>query len=542
MLKINKIKKEKNVNNVGAISIARKPQRNTITNVGADAHVYPTTKKCNIGVGADASVCPSTKAYNNRRGTGHRAQEPAAITLVALVITVIILIILAGVSLNLALGENGIFTKSKQAVDKYKDSAQKEQNEMDNLYNTLVGLTDEGADTVAENKPNAPVIPKDLPENTTMQLVKYENGAWVSDTEGTSWSYVAGTGNEDNTSSHWANAKVTIDGVESFFVWIPRFAYKITYYKDADKTPVDEDTPTPTQYGKIDVVFLQGTGDTYIDEEGKTQTAKRVTDEGADPKTDYIVHPAFTKTQKEDGTLTYDNGEWSEELAGLWIGKYETSHTGCTEYATSGEGTLNENKIKIQPGITSWRNDTIGNFYTAAKEYEANLNSHMLKNSEWGAVAYLTHSQYGRNGKEVGHNDSSNYITGTGNNDATSTGNEYGIYDLRGGACEYVAAYYNGGSTLSTYGSSFASQNGTSDEYATVYTGTTASSNYKKGDATYETSGWNSDYTRFVYSDSPFFYHGGDYYNVSYAGVFYCSGGEGVSSKWFSFRLCLAVM
>ncbi len=61
-----------------------------------------------------------------------------AITLVALVITIIILIILAGVSLNLALGQNGIFQKSKQAVDKYKDEAQKEQNMLENIYQDMI--------------------------------------------------------------------------------------------------------------------------------------------------------------------------------------------------------------------------------------------------------------------------------------------------------------------------------------------------------------------------------------------------------------------
>ncbi len=528
MLKINKIKKEKNVNNVGAILIARKPQRNTITNVGADASVRPN----------------ATKAYNNRRGTGHRAQEPAAITLVALVITIIILIILAGVSLNLALGENGIFQKSKQAVDKYKDSAQREQNEMDNLYNTLVGLTDggDGDDDKVLNPPNAPVILNDLPENTKMQLVKYDGDSkeWVEDTDGSSWSYVAGTGNDDNTLSHWANAKVTIDNVESYFVWIPRYAYKITYYKDADKTPVDEGDDTPTQYGKIDVVFLQGTTDNYIDEEGKEQAAKRVTDEGVNVTRDYVVHPAFTKTVDTDGNQTYDNGEWKEELAGLWVGKYETSHTGCTTTASSGKGTLNGNKIKIQSGITSWRKDTIGNFYTAAKAYSEDLNSHMLKNSEWGAVAYLTHSKYGRNGHEVGHNNSSNYITGTGENNASSTGNEYGIYDLRGGAEEYVAAYYKNSENLSKCGSSFA--NGTSDEYATAYTDASASTNYKKGDATYETSGWNSDSAGFVNSFKPFFVRGGSEGVDSLAGVFFSTMDDGDAASYSSFRMCLAVV
>ena len=67
-----------------------------------------------------------------------------AITLVALVITVIILIILAGVSLNLALGQNGIFVKSKEAVDKYKDEAQKEQNTLENIYVDILAETGGG--------------------------------------------------------------------------------------------------------------------------------------------------------------------------------------------------------------------------------------------------------------------------------------------------------------------------------------------------------------------------------------------------------------
>ena len=80
------------------------------------------TNKTNVG--ANASVCPNAiKEYNNRRGTGHRAQESNAITLIALVITIIILIILAGVTLNLTLGENGIFNKSKQGVDKYEETS-----------------------------------------------------------------------------------------------------------------------------------------------------------------------------------------------------------------------------------------------------------------------------------------------------------------------------------------------------------------------------------------------------------------------------------
>ena len=197
--------------------------------------------------------------------------------------------------------------------------------------------------------------------------------------------------------------------------------------------------------------------------------------------------------------------------------------------------------IAVQPNMSSWRNITIGNAYTNARNYSTNLNSHMLKNSEWGAIAYLTHSQYGRNGHEININNSSNYITGEGENLATSTGNKYGIYDLSGGAYEYVAAYYSESSSL-TNGSSFAKQNGISDVYATAYTGSNESSDYKKGDATYKTKQWNSDTAQFVNSSYPFFKRGGYTNEGSFAGVFCYWSSQGDVTEGNSFRMCLAVM
>ena len=68
-----------------------------------------------------------------------------------------------------------------------------------------------------------------------------------------------------------------------------------------------------------------------------------------------------------------------------------------------------------------------------------------MKNIEWGAVAYLTQSKYGIciNGicKEMTHNSNGNFYTGISIEDNTSystTKNIYGIYDMSGGAWEYV--------------------------------------------------------------------------------------------------------
>ena len=356
-----------------------------------------------------------------------------------------------------------------------------------------------------------------------MQLVKYDETTqeWVEDMTNTAYNYVEQTGTTENGgTSEWANAKVTIDGVESYFVWIPRYAYKI-----------DSENQT------IDVKFLKNTGVEATD----GTICKYADDSSLNTSTDYIIHPAFT--------ADVENGGWDTELPGLWIGKYETARSD-SEGTTQGTSTT----IKIQPNVTSWRNETIGDMYTYAYNYARNLESHMLKNSEWGAVAYLTHSQYGRNETEIAINNSGSYITGISGGSAnaslgaptyeynttngvlaSSTGNVYGIYDLSGGAYEFVAAYYNGSSALSN-GSSFASQGGTSTKYATAYTGTIESSAFKYGDATYETSGWNGDDAYFL---DPFFDRGGSCSYGSIGGIFYFNHNEGNSKSSHSFRICL---
>ena len=453
-------------------------------------------------------------------------KKERGITLIALVITIIVLLILAGVSIAMLTGQNGILTQAQKAKNETEKAAENEAailNEYNQYLNNLTGGGTTSGGSIGstdgswsdEKGVNTPVI-KD-----NMELVTWDDNTntFITDTTNSSYNY---------SNQEWANAKVTIEGVESYFVWIPRYEYKITYYTDGNKATTSE---TPTEYGTIDIKFIP--------------TSKTTADEG------YIIHPAFTSD--------INNGGWNEELPGIWVGKYESSLVNKadssninTTSSTVGniivDSSNNTDKaIAVQPGMSSWRYCTIGNMYTNARAYSESLNSHMLKNSEWGAVAYLTESKYGRDGEEVTINDNSSYITADAgiseNPEQSSTGNETGIYDLSGGAWEYVSAYYNGSDSLS-YGSSFASKNGTSNEYATAYTGTSASSAYKPGDATYETSGWHGDSANFVYSSYPFFVRGGYYNDGSVAGVFYFNRNDGYSSNsssGFSFRMCLAV-
>ena len=331
-------------------------------------------------------------------------------------------------------GENGILTQAQRAKTETENSQANESSILgsyEDVINATTAVT--GGEWNEEKGVNTPAIN----ENINMQLVRYENSEWVEDETGSNYSYIAGSGTTDNNSSEWANARVTIDGVDSYFVWIPRYAYKITY-KNKDNI---------SEGGTIEVKFLIGTSDNYYDDEGNLQTAKRAVTGHEDTTSDYYVHPTFTSD--------IDLGGWRTELTGIWIGKYESSLVNksdssniVTSDETIGNILLSENTdkaIAVQPNMMCWNYCTIGNLYINFKGYAEDLNSHMLKNSEWGAVAYLTHSEYGRNGTEIDGNDE-NFITASGNIEEnvkqSSTGNVYGIYDLSGGENEYVAAYY----------------------------------------------------------------------------------------------------
>lgn len=66
------------------------------------------------------------------------------ITLISLVITIILLIILAGIAINLSIGENGIFNKAKYAKEKYINAQNLEEEQLSELYNEVDDLIYDG--------------------------------------------------------------------------------------------------------------------------------------------------------------------------------------------------------------------------------------------------------------------------------------------------------------------------------------------------------------------------------------------------------------
>ena len=99
-------------------------------------------------------------------------KEEKGITLVALVVTIIVLIILAGVTLNIILDNDGIINKAKQAADDYKNAQREEQEMLGEIEGyTKSQITTE--DEVAEG-----LVIYEIPEGATVNWTEEvdENG------------------------------------------------------------------------------------------------------------------------------------------------------------------------------------------------------------------------------------------------------------------------------------------------------------------------------------------------------------------------------
>ena len=64
-------------------------------------------------------------------------KQQKGITLVALVITIVVLIILAGVAISLTLNENGLFNKAHQGANMYSQAQYNEEKAFDDLVTTI---------------------------------------------------------------------------------------------------------------------------------------------------------------------------------------------------------------------------------------------------------------------------------------------------------------------------------------------------------------------------------------------------------------------
>ena len=117
------------------------------------------------------------------------------ITLVALVVTIVVLLILAGVSINLVLGNNGIIAKAKDAETKSAEASQNDLIGMNELAQQLEGVLNEngggsGTDIKVPAEATAETAPY-FPDNTfTKKEGTIDAGLVIQDTKGNEYVWV----------------------------------------------------------------------------------------------------------------------------------------------------------------------------------------------------------------------------------------------------------------------------------------------------------------------------------------------------------------
>jgi hypothetical protein len=205
---------------------------------------------------------------------------------------------------------------------------------------------------------------------------------------------------------------------------------------------------------------------------------------------------------------------------------------------------------------------------------DTNVDTHLIKNKEWGAVAYLSQSSYGKGTTNIWLNPNSNYVTGcagtaagqdavttcnsyetTNGLNASTTLNIYGVYDMSGSSSELVAAYIDNNTTAVTVnGASLLAVNAKYRDVYAVGTTDTGANNYaitstEYGAGVWEMSlsadsannGWYLDGTTMPSDTSPWFVRGGHKSNYNGAGIFNFYGTGGGGSIDYGFRPVLLV-
>lgn len=376
-------------------------------------------------------------------------------------------------------------------------------------------------------------------KNTDNNWYDYENYKWAN--------MVLVT--EDSRSKYQTSKpgiEILEDDILTYFVWIPRYKYKLF---NAQNGAMSEKT--------ISIEFQT------IDDEKFNGTKNG----------EWLTHPAFTFGDTE--------------LSGFWIGKFMTNpdpNSGCYKKSNVTNCDVTNITPRIKPNMDAWRNIKVSNLFTMSQYVKTNpmyglskseIDSHMMKNIEWGAVAYLSQSTYGKrtNKNYTGRNievyinnyrigpskmETKEVLTGCSSGTrgiressttcaykypdmslaatgASTTGTIYGLYDMNGASMEYVMGnmvdskgnFFNkdGGNNWGTFGKNLPEKYYDSYEYDT-----SPSSHYRGhlGDATREIiqfaretiGGWYYDASYFPDTNSPWFTRGGHAASGNWAGVF----------------------
>ena len=289
-------------------------------------------------------------------------KQERGITLIALVVTIVVLLILAGVSISLVLNNNGVISKAKDAREQYAEAQtndEKQLNEVSDWIDTKVGDTTGGSDY-----------------NPASEGVSIPAGFYY--VGGTKDSGLVISDNANDKEKYKGQSTVGTDLVGNQFVWIPVdniTDYKRTAYSSNVATGI---TDTTTNSEKIN---LYSTSDSQYSTEALPEDEK-------------------TSVEKNKG---------------YYIGRYEAGDKESTEAKTLREdGASTSNTITVKAGQAPYKYVTITQAKSLAEGFSTkqgytSVKSKLVSSYAWDtAIAFIqkTNSDYGRSSEEGNYKDS----------------------------------------------------------------------------------------------------------------------------------------
>ena len=340
-----------------------------------------------------------------KKGVKANFKSTGGITLITLVITIILLIILAGVVINISLGENGIFRRAKEAKDMYINAQIAEEENInkisDELVNMEFGNTGESQNPTIKpgesgyegGKYNAPYIPKGF---------KHIEGTW-----NTGYTIIGETSSVGNE-----------------FVWVPCVL-------------TEEEKQEAQNNGDTVQIFQKITTGKYI-VSGMTIT-------GDTPEAEYIR------------TSVGNYG-------GFYIAKYEAGIPGITQSVITDHNTSTSGNILpvSKPNVGVWnfinRTDALSLSNKMINYEETGVHSTLISGAAWDTtlnwITNTVDNTYAEDSENKGNY--SGTISQTSSNFSTAY-LKNNIYDMAGNMSEWTTenGIYNGNNYLINRGGMF---------------------------------------------------------------------------------------
>ena len=350
-----------------------------------------------------------------------KESRQSGITLVALVVTIVVLLILAGISITLVLDNNGIIKKAGEGRDKYSNASANEQEQLDTADSDIDKILGIDKSEFGKIKSSANYVE----ENKT---VKDKNGDTVVIPKGFK---VA----EDSGSSVIEGVVIEDDdifnGRGNQYVWVP-----VTKDTNGDATTPYSASGTLSNGKEIQLGNYLASGGIKSDTEGITWN--------------------FWGYGRPDGsTPNWVIGDIAENLdefklsvasnGGYYIARYEASY-GTDGKANSrvSENTTSEEVEELDRG-TLWNNITQADAISACENLYVETKSYLINSYAWDtAVIYIQECS-----------SASNYFSWTTKNiELANTGTngdeQCKINDMSGNLGEWTTeeAYWNIGNTV----------------------------------------------------------------------------------------------